>query len=67
MQLVYSEFDLLQCNLIEKGELDHEPTFTTELIAGNLPKFHGAGKSLKEAQTKAVEFAMKYIKKFEES
>ena len=57
-----NKFDLPQYNLIEKGGPDHEPTFTAELIAGNLPKFHGTGKSLKEAQTKAAEFAMKYIK-----
>ena len=56
------KFDLPQYHLIERTGPDHYPIFRTQLLAADLPSFHGTGKSLKESQTKAAESAMEYIK-----
>jgi ribonuclease-3 len=56
------KFDLPQYNLTERFGPDHSPIFKAQLIAANFPKFEGIGRSLKEAQTKAAESAIEYIK-----
>ena len=56
-----NRYDLPQYILIERDGPDHDPIFKIELLAESLPKFEGTGKSLKEAQTKAAEFAVQYI------
>lgn len=59
-----NKYNLPQYNLIERTGPDHDPTFKVELVADNLPKFEGLGKSLKEAQTRAADLAMNYINGF---